>query len=109
MTLSGSTTVAANTRSSNVVAGQQFEFVPYRSMVQLRVSSSADTILLDFQIGAVTIVSTALAPNSNRFPIIPDDVLAQAAALPGERLFLTFSNTTAGALTVKWALDIMPY
>lgn len=108
MLISDSISVAANTRTANVLAGQQFEFLPARSSVQLRAASSATGIRADLNIGGEQLAVDTLVPPTNRFPIAPDDTMVTAAGLRGERLFLTFRNTTAGALTVQYAVEIMP-
>jgi len=41
----------------------------------------------------------------NRFPIVPDDVM-HGGPVPGGRAVLTFRNTTAGALTAFWRIDL---
>jgi hypothetical protein len=105
--ISRSDSIAANTRSANVLAGEQFEFMPKDGLVRLRCSASADTIKADLQIGSQTILSNALVPATNRFPIVPDDNLGEFSAARGERLFLTYNNTTGGALTVKTCIEIL--
>lgn len=81
--------------------------MPKNAMVRLRASASIDNIRIDLQIGGVTIISNGLVPNTNRFPVVPDDELGSFAARAGERLFLTYNNTTAGAGTVKTVLEIL--
>jgi hypothetical protein len=41
----------------------------------------------------------------NRFPIIPDDIIYQGQ-VRACRLVLTARNTTAGALTFFWRMDV---
>lgn len=45
---------------------------------------------------------------ANRFPQFNDDAFVKAGAVAGERLFLNYNNTTAGALNVDTLVDVMP-
>jgi len=110
MVISSTVSVAANTRTNNVLAGEQFEFVPGRAaLVTVRVSAAATGIRGDFQVGGESIITNALISNSNRYPVSPDDVLISGVGgRGGERLFLTFYNTTAGAIVVNYVIEITP-
>lgn len=108
MLMSDSISVAANSRTANILAGQQFEFLPSMASVQLRASSAATGIRLDFNIGGEQLLVDALAPPTNRFPIAPDDTVLTSSGRQGERLFMTFRNTTAAAIVVQWAVEVMP-
>jgi len=108
MIISDSISVAANSRSANVLAGQQFEFLPARASIQLRASSAVTGIRTDFNVGGEQLAVDTLVPPTNRFPIAPDDTMLTASGVKGERLFLTFRNTTAGAIVVQYAVEIMP-
>lgn len=103
-----STAVAANSRTQNVLSGQQFEFLPAKALVSLRAATTATGINADFNIGGESIVVDALVSRANRYPIVPDDVLATSSGMAGERLFLTYRNTTAGALTVETVIEVTP-
>jgi hypothetical protein len=108
MIISDSITVAANTRSANVLAGQQFEFLPSRASVQLRASSAATGIRADMNIGGEQLAVDTLVPPTNRFPIAPDDTMLTTTGTKGERLFLTFRNTTGAGIVVQYVVEIMP-
>jgi hypothetical protein len=108
MTIALTQSVPANSRTTNVLAGQQFEFLPAKSLVQVGATSSATGINADFNIGGETLIVDALIPPTNRYPFPPDDIIATSSGRAGERLFLTFRNTTAGALTVQTKLEITP-
>jgi len=110
MVIANSTSIVANTRSSNLLSGEQFEFVPGRAaLITVRASASATGIRLDFQVGGESIITNCLASNSNRFPIAPDDVLISGVGgRGGERLFLTAYNTTGAAITLQYVIEITP-
>lgn len=108
MIISGSTSVAANSTSTNVLAGNQFEFLPSRCVVGMRASAAATGLNTTMLVGGITVAVGANVSNSNRFPIIPDDNLMTFRGGKGERLYLTFTNTTGAAITVQYVLDIIP-
>lgn len=105
-TISRLDSIAATTRSANLLDGEQFEFLAQASVVSLGVSASAVGLTLDFFVGGVAQVVAAVPPLGDRFPIRPDDVLVAVGGLPGERMALFATNTTGGALTLHTLVDI---
>lgn len=105
-TMQGSVSVAANDVSANVLAGEQYEFLPDVAGVVLSVTGSAAGLKCSLLAGGVTIVDDADINSQNRFPVIPDDILTQET-IPGQaRLSVKFRNTTGGALTARWRVDV---
>ena len=110
-TISLRTLVGANSSSGNVLAGSPFEFVAKDSIIILAVTQSAGTpggVTADFQIGGESLSSQANVSTRNGFPNFRDDRFVTAGAVGGERLFLNYNNTTAGALSVDTLVDVMP-
>ncbi len=111
-TISGSISVAANATSPNVLAGSPFEFVAQPSIVKLatiQAGAANSDITADFQIGGESLLQAGqIGRGGNAFPRFIDDIIVEAGAQAGERLFLTFSNTTVGALVVDFLVDVMP-
>lgn len=107
-TISRRDSVAANARSGNVLSGELFEFVQQPSAILLLSVAAADGIDADFTVGGTQIVSAGRVSDANRFPLAPDDVLSEIGANPGERLFLDYLNTTAGAIIVRTKVQIEP-
>jgi len=110
-TISSSISVAANSRSANVLAGSPFEFVSQPSIIKLattQAGAASSDINANFQIGGESLMVDGNIANKAAMPTFRDDLIAEAGAQDGERLFLTFSNTTVGALVVQFILDIMP-
>jgi hypothetical protein len=99
-----SVVVAANAVSANVLSGQLYEFVPPGANVTLSVAGSATGLRCTYIVGAPLINDQAINLQ-NRFPLVPDDVL-HGGPTPGGRQVLTFRNTTAGALTAFWRVDL---
>lgn len=97
--------VAANAVSANVLSGQLYEFVRAGQPIRLSGSGSATGLRVTLLIGMAVINDQALNLQ-NRFPLIPDDVIHTGRAPVSGRMVLTFRNTTAGALTAFWRVDL---
>lgn len=109
-TISLRTSVPANASSGNVLAGSPFEFVGKDAIVVAAITNPGGTpgdITADFQIGGESITQAANVSTRNGFPNMETDVLVKAGAVGGERLFLNYNNTTAGALNVDTLIDIV--
>lgn len=103
-TMQDSVSVAANSVSANVLSGQLYEFVDPGTIVTLACTGSATGLRTTFICGVPLINDQAISLQ-NRFPLIPDDVL-QSGEMPGGRMVLTARNSTAGALTFFWRIDL---
>lgn len=99
------TAVAANATSTNVLAGQIFEFLDRPTRLILAAVGSAAGLNVTLLIGGVAIVNDQPISGANRFPILPDDIVTKIRGARG-RIVLTYRNTTAGALTVSWTVDV---
>lgn len=104
--MQGSVSVAANSVSANVLAGEQYEFLPSNAQVTLSTAGSAAGLNCSLLAGGVTLINDQAINSQNRFPVIPDDVLSQEVIPGGARLLLKFRNTTAGALTAFYRVDV---
>lgn len=100
--------VAANTVVENVLAGKLHEFLPGRSIVRIMAAGSAAGLRVSALIGGESVVQDQEISAANRFPIFPDDIVTEAAGLPGDRLTVSVRNTTAGALTSNITVDVQP-
>lgn len=96
--------VAANTSSTNQLAGKLYEFLDRPANILLAAAAAAPGINVTLLIGGVAVVNDESISQANRFPILPDDVVTQERGLG--RLILTFRNTTAAAIIVNWSVDI---
>lgn len=96
--------VAANATSTNVLAGQLYEFLDRPAKVMLAAAASAVGLRATWLIGGVAVVNDQLISQANRFPILPDDIVSAERGIG--RMILTFRNTTGGALTVNWSMDV---
>jgi len=113
-TISNSVSVAANTRSGNVLSGEQFEFLTRPSLIVLSMTAAAIGVQCDFNIGGDTVVVAGdisdrkdqSLSTQQGFPNSERDEIASASGQAGERLFLDFNNTTGAALIVKFLVEI---
>jgi hypothetical protein len=102
-----SLSVAANAVSANVLAGLLHEFLGRQAAkLTLLATGSAIGLRVTLLVGGRAVVNDQAIGLQNRFPITPDDLILSAGALPGERMVLTFRNTTGGALTAFWQVQV---
>jgi hypothetical protein len=104
--MQGSVSVAANAVSTNQLAGLLYEFIPANANVVLSCTGSATGLNVTFLAGGVSLINDQAMGLQNRFPLIPDDIITQEMVPAGARLLLTFRNTTPGALTAFWRVDV---
>lgn len=97
--------VAANATSTNQVSGQLYEFLQRPSSLVLAGTSSAVGINVTLLIGSIAVVNDQPISQANRFPVLPDDIVSRIRNAVG-RIVLTFRNTTGGALTLNWSVDV---
>ena len=101
--------VVANTRSVNVLAGLMEEFVSAPSVVSVYCTGSATGLRASMIAAGATAIDDQAIGLQNRFPLVPDDLLARFGVTgPSDRLILTFRNPTGGNLTAFWRVDIDP-
>ena len=105
-TIAGNSSIAANVRSANLLAGQSFEFLPRPAVVSVYGTGSAAGLEVDLLVGGRSVAQGAVVPGTNRSPLRLEDGIVQAAGLAGDRLFLQMLNTTGGALTENHIVDI---
>lgn len=104
--MQNSVSVAANAVSTNQLAGELFEFLTRPSRIALYATGSATGLNCTLLVGGLAFANDQAILLQNRFPIVPDDFLVDAGGIPGERLVLTFRNTTGGALTAFWRVEV---
>jgi hypothetical protein len=100
--------IAANTTIGNVLAGKSKEFVQEASVVTLSATGSAAGLMATLIIGEEIVMDDQDIGPGNRFPVVPDDVLVQGGAFPGDRIVVRMRNRTGGALTSWVRVDIEP-
>lgn len=106
--MTDSISVAANAISANVLSGLLYEFLPANSKVTLFATGSATGLRTTLNIGGEQIVDDSAISLQNRVPLIPDDLVVSDGGRRGERMILKFRNTTGGALTAFWTVQVNP-
>lgn len=107
-TMTDNRSVAANTRTTNVLAGLPFEFVSTPSIIRFYAAAAAAGVNTDLLIGGENLVSDSEISSANRFPIRPDDLVTEHGGSGGDRLFVSYRNTTGAAIIVKTIVDVLP-
>jgi hypothetical protein len=101
----GNLSVAANGTSTNRVAGLTHEFLDRPAMLVLAAAAAAVGLNCSLLVAGVALVDDQSVSQANRFPIIPDDIVASEGPASG-RIILRFRNTTGGAIIVNWLIDV---
>jgi hypothetical protein len=101
----GNLSVAANSTSTNRVAGLTHEFLDRPAQIVLAAAAAAVGLTTSLLVAGVALVDDQSVSQANRFPIIPDDIVA-SETVGGGRIILRFRNTTGGAVIVNWLIDI---
>lgn len=103
-----SISIPASTVNDNVITGSQFEFLPYDASINIGFTASANGLVVDAYSGQDTLCESLAPSTQNRIPIYPDDFNLTDVAAAGERLKLRVRNTTAGALTFFYSVQVNP-
>lgn len=107
--MQSSTSIAANSTNENVLTGQRFERCPYGGALGgLYVTGSAAGLTAELNVGGRSVTPPTSVNSQNRFPVVPDDSLIEEwEAYSGELIQLRAVNTTAGALTMFWRIELV--
>ena len=100
--------VAANTTTGNIFAGNVFEFIASPSLVRFYLVAAAVGMNVDVLVGNESYASDQEISGANRFPIRNEDLLVELGALPGERIVVRLRNTTGAALVVQSLVEVLP-
>lgn len=103
-----SISIAANAVNDNVIAGSQFEFLPFNAALRFALNGSVIGLVADVYSGQDVLAEQMSVNSLNRVPINPDDFLLTDVAAGGERIKLRVRNLTGGPITLFYALIIDP-
>lgn len=106
--IQSSVSVAANSVNDNVLTGSQFEYLPYHARLSFGLCGSAAGLLADVYTGQDIVAESMALNTQNRFPVAPDDYVLSDVGAAGDRLKLRIRNTTGGALTAFYSVNILP-
>lgn len=110
-TIQGSVSVAASAVNDNVLAGSQYEFLPFDAALDFGLNGDANggDLRVDVYSGMDVLLENAPMSVQNRIPIFPDDYNLNDVAAAGERLKVRVRNTSAAAArTLFFAVRITP-
>ena len=108
VTMTDVRSVAANTQADNVISGKVHEFVTRPSVIRISAAASAAGSRMTVLAGGRSLCQDQELSAANRFPILPDDIVTEGGAAPGDRIVVSVRNTTAGAITVNTKVDVIP-
>jgi len=100
--------IAANTRSANLLAGKAFEFAPAASIVNVYAVAAAVGVNLDVLIGGENVMNDEEVSGANRFPQVNTDLTVRHGARIGDRIFIAGRNTTGGAIILSLLVEVLP-
>jgi hypothetical protein len=100
--------VAANAVNDNVLAGSQFEFLPYNAKVDFGMNQSVTGLVVDCFSGQDVLAEAMEPPINARYPVNPDDYTLTDVAAGGDRLKVRVRNTTAAAVDFYMGCIITP-
>lgn len=100
--------VGANAVVENILAGKLHEFLPEASIVTVAISAAAVGMNASVLIGGESIMQDQEVSGSNRFPVVPDDTVAQGAGFAADRLIVSLRNTTGAAIIVRSMITVEP-
>ena len=97
--MQGSTSIAAASVNDNVLAGSQFEYLPFNAMLEFGLNGDANgaDLRVDVYSGSDVLLENAPMSAQNRVPIYPDDFQLNDVAAGGERIKIRVRNVNAGA------------
>jgi hypothetical protein len=108
-TMKGNSSIAASTTTLTLLTGQDYEFLPADAMVSLWASQSATGLSVTLKGNAESLLSSAppnIASAAGIVSLQQDGLVSQEMLPKGTKLQLGGVNTTGGALTLNWIVDV---
>ena len=107
-TIQQSNSLLTVTTNSNIIAGSQFEFLPYDANVSMGFTQSATGLLVSVYAGSDLITSDLAPVIKATSPVNPDDFSVDFDAYEGTRIVVSVRNPTAGTLSLLSTIIITP-
>jgi len=107
----GSVSIPASGVNDNVLAGSQWEYMPFDGVLEFGLNGDANgaDLRVDVFSGADILLENAPMSAQNRMPVYPDDYPLNDVATAGERIKIRVRNTNgAAARTLFFVLKISP-
>jgi len=107
VTMQGTQQTAAGATTQNVATGQAYERAPFSGMCRVSlVGEAAGESRCSIFAGGRLVMQESPISRQNRFPVIPDDVVATFPIRQGDQITIPHRNTGAGANTIFWRVDM---
>lgn len=100
--------IGANAQNDNVLAGKLHEFLIDNSRIVLAATAQAAGVRVSLLIGGEALVQDQEISSGNRFPQLPQDLVAEGAGFAGDRLVLVVRNTAGVAANAFVSVDVLP-
>ncbi len=100
--------IAANSQNDNILAGKLHEFLVEPSRIIVAGTASAAGLRCSILVGGEALVQDQEISAANRFPQLPQDLIAEGAGFGTDRIVLPLRNTTAAAITGQVSVDVLP-
>jgi hypothetical protein len=102
------TSMATNTSATPLV-GNQYEYLPWDSMVEIGVNANVNLVLATIYSGSDLLLDegTVTLGTVDIGPKYPDDFFSDVAAA-GERISVKLRNTNAGTAVVMTTVNLTP-
>jgi hypothetical protein len=105
--MQGSVSVPANDQIENILDGQRYVRAPADVLGGLYICGSALGLTAELNVGGASVTPPVGVGAQNRFPLVPDDSLVEDwPAEKGDLIQVRAVNTTGGALTMFWRVEL---
>lgn len=105
------TTLGANETNNNIMAGSQFEFPGRVTRVQIyALAEAGDAVSAEVFFGQELQLATSplnVGAAAGAGPIVPDDLIVDDVAAPGDRLVIGMTETAAAAGTIVRTMVVL--
>lgn len=110
MNMQGSTSVGAGATNDNILAGQQWEFLPFNALLEFGLVGDANgrDLRVSVYSGNDTLLEESPVSFANRMPVYPDDFTLKDFVAAGARMKVRVRNTNAGAVVLNWTIRVTP-
>lgn len=94
----------------NLLAGSQYEFLPYDAGLEFAVVGdvNAADLRIDVYSGQDVLMENSEPSALNRMPVYPDDFSLTDVAAAGDRIKIRARNTAAASRTVFYSVRVNP-
>lgn len=109
--IQGSASIALSSVNDNILAGSQFEFLPYNAYLEFGLNGDANgaDLRVDVYSGQDVLMENSPMNVKAALPVYPDDFMLNDVAAAGERIKVRVRNTSAAAArTIYYSVRITP-